>query len=103
MAELGEDMAANAKMHLGLDGHVTDPNKSTLAATKQDALSEFYIQPVLTMAQVQVLPFEDSAVLAEMLATPAARTHKELRAAFQAYDLCRRPRIQRPVASSRRT
>ncbi|KAF7912377.1 uncharacterized protein EAF01_001398 [Botrytis porri] len=41
MAELGEDMAANAKMHLGLDGHVTDPNKSTLAATKQDALSEF--------------------------------------------------------------
>lgn len=46
---------------------------------------------------------EDSAVLAELLANPAAKTPSGLRAAFQAYDQCRLERSQWLVASSRRT
>lgn len=64
IAELGEDMAVNSKMHLGPDGHILtfpidkgetmnvvaftttkqdwpDLHKSTRAATKQDALNDF--------------------------------------------------------------
>ncbi|KUJ08794.1 salicylate hydroxylase [Mollisia scopiformis] len=46
---------------------------------------------------------EDSAVLAELLADPAAKRPSGLRVAFQAYDQCRRQRSQWLVASSRRT
>ncbi|TVY90612.1 FAD-dependent monooxygenase [Lachnellula willkommii] len=45
---------------------------------------------------------EDSAVLAELLASPSAKTPSGLRAALQAYDQCRRERSQWLVASSRR-
>jgi salicylate hydroxylase len=46
---------------------------------------------------------EDSAVLAELLANPAAKTSSGLAAVFQAYDQSRRERSQWLVASSRRT
>lgn len=46
---------------------------------------------------------EDSAVLAELLASPEAKSPAGLRAVFQAFDQCRRPRTQWLVASSRRT
>jgi salicylate hydroxylase len=46
---------------------------------------------------------EDSAVLAELLARPEAKSPAGLRAVFQAFDQCRRPRTQWLVASSRRT
>lgn len=171
IAELGEDMAANSKMHLGPDGHILtfpvakgetmnvvaftttkegwpDLHKSTRAATKQDALNDFagwgknvthilnlldedvdiwaifdmLDHPASTYAKGKMVligdaahatsphhgsgagfAIEDSAVLAEMFATPAAKTPRGLRAVFRAFDLCRRPRTQWLVASSRRT
>jgi salicylate hydroxylase len=171
IAELGEDMAANAKMHLGPDGHILtfpidkgetmnvvaftttkegwpDLHKSTRAATKQDALNDFagwgknvthilsllnedvdiwaifdmLDHPASTYAKGKVcvigdaahatsphhgsgagFAIEDSAVLAELLANPAAKSPAGLRTAFQAFDQCRRPRSQWLVASSRRT
>lgn len=42
-------------------------------------------------------------MLAELLATPAAKSPAGLRAIFQAFDQCRRARTQWLVASSRRT
>lgn len=171
IAELGEDMAVNSKMHLGPDGHILtfpidkgetlnvvaftttregwpDLHKSTRAATRQDALNDFagwgknvthilsllnddvdiwaifdmldHPAPTYAKGKVCVIgdaahatsphhgsgagfAIEDSAVLAELLATPAAKTPRGLRAVFQAFDLCRRPRTQWLVASSRRT
>ncbi|TEY37759.1 hypothetical protein BOTCAL_0511g00030 [Botryotinia calthae] len=48
IAELGEDMAANAEIHLGPEGHVItfpvdkgETINSTRAATKQDALNDY--------------------------------------------------------------
>ncbi|ESZ96191.1 putative salicylate hydroxylase [Sclerotinia borealis F-4128] len=171
IAELGEDMAVNSKMHLGPDGHILtfpvdkgktmnvvafatttkewpDIHKSTCASTKQDALNDFTgwgenVTHILSLLDEDVdiwaifdmldhpastyakgrkviigdaahatsphhgsgagFAIEDSAVLAGLLATPAAKTPRGLRAAFKAFDLCRRPRTQWLVASSRRT
>lgn len=171
IAELGEEMAVNAKMHLGPDGHVLtfpidkgetlnvvaftttkegwpDLHKSTRAATKQDALTDFAgwgktVTHILSLLNDEVdiwaifdmldhpaplyargrvcitgdaahattphhgsgagFAIEDSAVLAELLATSAAKTPAGLRAVFQTFDQCRRPRTQWLVASSRRT
>ncbi|KAM3083580.1 hypothetical protein ACMFMG_004226 [Clarireedia jacksonii] len=171
IAELGEEMAVNSKMHLGPDAHILTfpinkgntmnvvaftttregwPNlhKSTRAATKQDALNDFKgwgknVTHILSLLEEDVdiwaifdmldhpAPFyaqgrivltgdaahttsphhgagagfaiEDSAVLAELLATPQAKTPKGIKAALQAFDVARRPRTQWLVASSRRT
>jgi len=171
IAELGEDMAVNSKMHLGPDAHILtfpinkgntmnvvaftttregwpDAHKSTRPATKQDALNDFKgwgknVTHILNLLEENVdvwaifdmldhpAPFyakgrivmtgdaahatsphhgsgagfaiEDSAVLAELLATPQAKTPKGIKAAFQAFDMTRRPRTQWLIASSRRT
>ncbi|RDW79370.1 salicylate hydroxylase-4 [Coleophoma cylindrospora] len=171
IAELGEDMAANSKMHLGPDGHILtfpidkgetlnvvaftttregwpDLHKSTRAATKQNALDDFagwgknvthilsllneevdiwaifdmLDHPASTYAKGKIcligdaahatsphhgsgagFAIEDSAVLAELLASPDAKSPAGIHAAFQAFDHCRRPRTQWLVASSRRT
>ncbi|KAF7883813.1 hypothetical protein EAF00_011125 [Botryotinia globosa] len=136
IVELGEDIAANTEMHLGLDGHVAtlpvdrgetmnvvaftvtkegwaDPHRLARAAAEQDTLNE------LTSSKRKVsigdaahstsphqgsggsFANEDSAVLAELLVTPAVNAHNGLRAMFQAFKLCRSPRTQRPVAGSR--
>ncbi|KAH8660361.1 putative salicylate hydroxylase [Xylariales sp. PMI_506] len=172
IAELGEEMAVNATMHLGPDAHILtfpidkgetmnvvaftttkegwpDLHKSTRAATRQEALQDFagwgktvtrilsllddnvdvwaifdmldHPASVYTKGRVCItgdaahatsphhgsgagFAIEDSAVLAELLASPAARSSPAgVRAAFRAFDECRRPRTQWLVASSRRT
>ena len=168
---LGEDMAVNAKMHLGPDHHVLTfpinggkimnvvafttskddwPNsdKLTLPTTKEQALKDYagwgkHVTSILEMLKDDLdswaifdmmdhpastyakgricisgdaahatsphhgsgagFAVEDSAVLAELLASPEAETLRGLEAAFQVFDQTRRPRTQWLVESSRRT
>lgn len=171
IAELGEDMASNAKMHLGPDAHVLtfpinkgetmnvvaftttkegwpDMHKSTRPSHRTEAMEDFKgwgknVTHILSLLDDDVdiwaifdmldhpAPFynkgrvvligdaahatsphhgsgagfaiEDSAVLAELLAAPAAKGTGGLKAACEAFDAVRRERTQWLVASSRRT
>ncbi|TGO55111.1 hypothetical protein BCON_0096g00040 [Botryotinia convoluta] len=101
IAELGEDMAANTEMHLGLDGHVitlpvdrgetmnvvaftrtkegsTDPHRSTRAATEQDTLNELAgwsknATPILSLLNEYV----ETWAIFDMLDHPAFTYAKE--------------------------
>ena len=167
---LGEEMAVNAKMHVGPDRHVLtfgvnggktmnvvaftttkeewpNPQKLTLPTRKEHALRDFEgwgknVMTILNMLEDDLdswaifdmldhpaptyikgricvagdaahatsphhgsgagFVMEDSAVLAELLASPGADTPAGLEAVFQAYEQSRRGRTQWLVESSRR-
>ncbi|TGO12086.1 hypothetical protein BTUL_0095g00440 [Botrytis tulipae] len=111
MVELGEDMAANTEMHLGLDGHVEqsllngyvdtwvsfdmlDHPASTYAKERKISIGDAAHSTSPYHGSGAGFANEDFAVLAELLVTPAVKAHNGLRAMFQAFELCRCPRTQ---------